>query len=229
MEPDTDVDQTDDQDTDDQDTDQPVDITTVGDLVPLRVQELREEAERERARALLAETPEAKASLQESFKALEAHAEEIEEWGQLDANDPLLPGTAVLTEIGRRDAAAAKAAAEEARQAALTEEERQAEVAAAAAAEAEAKDHAERVAAVEALASEGMVRAIHPLTGRITLVSENGRMPAALKPISDLKEELVNIPVPQRDAWWDRRTTIELDALSVLYGIYPPVSLSEEK
>jgi hypothetical protein len=224
QEPDADVDQN-----DDQNTDEPVDITTVGDLVPLRVQELREEAERERARALLAETPEEKAGFQESFKALETHAEDVEQWGTLDASDPLLPGTAVTKEIARRDALAAEAAAEKARQAALTAEELEAEEAAAAAAVAEAKDHAERVAAAEALASEGMVRAIHPLTGQITLVSEDGRMPAALKPISDLKEELVNVPVFARDAWWDRRTTMELDALGVLYGIYPPVSLSEEK
>jgi hypothetical protein len=220
-----DIDQS--QDIDDQDNgdDQPVDITTVDDLVPLRVQELREEAERDRARALLAETVEAKEGFQQSFRVLEARAVEIEEWGALEADDPLLPDTEIIREIARRDAIAAEEQAEADRVARLSEEERQAEVAALAAAAAEAKDHAERVAAVEALATADKIKAINPRTGRIELVSADGHPTAAEEPILALMHELDNTPVPDRDKWWTQRSTLEVDGLSVLLGVHAPIDI----
>jgi hypothetical protein len=225
MEPDTDVDETDDQN---DDNDQPVDLTQVDDLVPLRVQELREEAERERARALLAQDAEEKKGFQERFKALEARATEIEEWGITEADDPLLPDTEITKEIARRDAFAAEEQAEADRLARLTAEEVAQEQAVAAAAVAEAEARAKQVADFEELiASADLQKVIHPVTGKVVVVSQNGHVPDVLQPISDLVHELDNTPVPDRDKWWAQRNQLQRDALSVLVGIHPPVGIEQ--
>lgn len=238
MPPDTNLDEgtqdADSQDDGDQEIDYATaDLTAIDDLASPSAQILRDAGERERARALLAETVEEKAGYQEKFKALEARATEVEEWGISDANDPLLresglAGVAIADEQARRDALAAAQRAESDRLARLTAEELAAEQAAAAAAKAAEEARAKQVADFEELiASADLQKVVHPLTGKIVAVSKDGRTPEALQPIVDLVHEWDDLPVHKRDAWWNQRTTLEVDALSVLVGIHPPVSFDD--
>jgi hypothetical protein len=225
--------------TDDQNDGGEIDITTLdaAELLARGVHGLREGADDELARSrpslaeVLSETPESQALRLAEVERLRQEADDI------DANswdmDMLTPeqvadlqkhAPEVADEVQRRLKASADELAEAERLAAQSDEERAAEAAARAAEEA----HAAQVAAFEELiASGGYEKAVSPLTGQVVVVSPDGRTPAALQPVVDAFHEWQSRSGYDRGAYLNALPQLMQDALGVMYGVRPPVDLSE--